>query len=71
MNILKEEIDALNAVLKLKIDKVDYEPKVEEALKDYRKKAAIKGFRPGHAPASLINKLYRKPIIVEEVNKLI
>lgn len=71
MNILKEEVDALNAVLKLKIDKSDYDPKVEEALKDYRKKAAIKGFRPGHAPASLINKLYRKPIVLEEVNKLI
>ena len=71
MNILKEEVDALNAVLKLKIDKADYDPKVEESLKDYRRKAAIKGFRPGHAPASLINKLYRKPIIVEEVNKLI
>ena len=71
MNILKEEIDALNAVLKVKIDKADYLPKVEEVLKDHRKKAVIKGFRPGHAPASLINKLYRKPIIVDEVNKLI
>lgn len=71
MNILKEEVDALNAVLKLKIEKADYEPKVDSALKDYRKKAAIKGFRPGNAPASLINKLYRKPIIVDEVNKLI
>ena len=71
MNILKEDVDALNAVLKLKIDKADYDPKVEESLKDYRKKAAIKGFRPGHAPASLINKMYRKPIVVEEVNKLI
>ncbi|RPH29737.1 MAG: trigger factor [Bacteroidales bacterium] len=71
MNILKEEVDALNAVLKLTIDKIDYEPKVEEVLKDYRRKAAIKGFRPGHAPVSLINKLYRKPIIVDEVNKLI
>lgn len=71
MNILKEEVDALNAVLKLKIEKTDYEPKVDSALKDYRKKAAIKGFRPGNAPASLINKLYRKPIIVDEVNKLI
>jgi len=71
MNILKQEIDALNAVLKVKIEKADYDPKVEETLKDYRKKAAIKGFRPGHAPVSLINKLYRKPIIVDEVNKLI
>lgn len=71
MNILKEEIDALNAVLKVKIEKADYNQKVEDTLKDHRKKAAIKGFRPGHAPASLINKLYRKPIIVDEVNKLI
>ena len=71
MNIVKQEVDALNATLKVQIEKADYEPKVEEVLKDYRKKAAIKGFRPGHAPASLINKLYRKPIVVDEVNKLI
>lgn len=71
MNIVKQEIDALNLVLKVKIEKADYEPKVETVLKDYRKKAAIKGFRPGNAPVSLINKLYRKPVVVEEVNKLI
>ncbi|MHC1703032.1 MAG: trigger factor [Tenuifilaceae bacterium] len=71
MNITKQEIDAQNAVIKVKIEKIDYEPKVEEVLKDYRKKAAIKGFRPGHAPVGLINKLYRKPVVAEEVNKLI
>jgi trigger factor len=71
MNIIREEVDALNSVLRVKIDKADYSEKIEKTLKDYRKKAAIKGFRPGHAPASLINKLYYKPALVDEVNKLV
>lgn len=71
MNIAHENSNSLNAVLKVKIEASDYQEKVEKSLKDYRKKAAIKGFRPGMAPASLINKLYRKPILLDEVNKLI
>ena len=35
MNIKRENIDDLNAVLKVKIEKTDYEAKVEEVLKDY------------------------------------
>jgi trigger factor len=46
MNITRENIDDLNAVLTLNIGKADYEEKVENVLKDYRKKANIKGFRP-------------------------
>lgn len=71
MNIAHESINPQNAVLKVKIEASDYQEKVEKALKDYRKKAAIKGFRPGMAPASLISKLYRKPVMVDEINKLV
>lgn len=71
MNIAHENSNSLNAVLRVKIETSDYQEKVEKGLKDYRRKAAIKGFRPGMAPASLINKLYRKPILLDEVNKLI
>ena len=39
MNITKENIDDLNAVLKVKIGKSDYEESVETVLKDYRKKS--------------------------------
>ena len=56
MNITRENIDDLNAVLKVKIVKIDYEDKVEIVLKDYRKKANIKGFRPGMVPIGLIKK---------------
>ncbi len=71
MNITRENIDDLNAVLKVKIDKPDYEDKVETVLKDYRKKANIKGFRPGMVPIGLIKKMYGKSVLVEEVNKTV
>src|SRR5690606_28188870 len=31
----------------------------------------IPGFRPGKAPAGLINRKYRIPVLVEEVNKIL
>ncbi len=71
MNISREDKDALNAVLKLKIEKGDYEKKVNDGLKDYRKKVKLDGFRPGMVPFGLVKKLYYKPLLVEEVNKLI
>ena len=71
MNISKELKDDLNAVLKVQISKDDYEPKVQQVLGDYRKKARIDGFRPGKVPAGLIQKLYGKTVMVEEINKLL
>jgi trigger factor len=40
-------------------------------LKDYRRKAKIPGFRPGNVPPSLINKMYGKGVLAEEINKLV
>ncbi len=71
MNITKEQIDALNAVLKVAISKDDYQDKVEKILKDYRKNANIPGFRKGQVPMGLIKKQYGKAVLVDEVNKLL
>jgi len=71
MNIVKENIDDLNALLKVEIKKVDYEENVEKVLKDYRKKANIKGFRPGMVPIGLVKKMYGKAVQLDEINKLI
>ena len=68
MNITIENIDELNAVLKLKVEPVDYEDKVNDILKDYRRKARIDGFRPGKVPFGMIKKMYFKPVLVDEVN---
>ena len=71
MKINRENKDELNVVLKVEIEKADYEGKVEEVLKDHKKKAKMDGFRPGKVPFGLVKKLYGKGVLVEEVNKLI
>ncbi|MGB5379188.1 trigger factor [Muriicola sp.] len=71
MNITKEQIDNLNAVVKVAITKEDYQDKVEKILKDYRKQANIPGFRKGQVPMGLIKKQYGKAVLVDEVNKLL
>jgi trigger factor len=58
MNITKENIDALNAVIKVAIVADDYRAKVDQMLSDYRKKADIPGFRKGHVPMGMIKKQY-------------
>ncbi len=71
MNITKEQIDELNAVVKVAVTKEDYQDKVESILKDYRKQANIPGFRKGKVPMGLIKKQYGKAVLLDEVNKLI
>lgn len=71
MNITRENIDNVNAVINIAIDKADYEKQVADVLKDYRQKASIPGFRPGKAPKGLIQKRFGTAVLVEEVNKLL
>lgn len=71
MNITRENIDELNALLKVEIKKADYEENVEKVLRDYRKKANVKGFRPGMVPIGLIKKMYGKAVQLDEINKLV
>ena len=71
MQITKEQIDALNAVVTVAISKEDYSDKVEQILKNYRKQANIPGFRKGQVPMGLIKKQYGKAVLVDEVNKLL
>ncbi|SFR63759.1 MULTISPECIES: trigger factor [Maribacter] len=71
MNITKEQIDDLNAVVKVAITKEDYQDKVDTILRDYKKQANIPGFRKGQVPMGLIKKQYGKAVLVDEVNKLL
>jgi trigger factor len=71
MKITKEDIDALNSVVKIDITANDYQEKVETQLNDYRRKANIPGFRKGHVPMSLVKKQYGKSVMIDEVNKLL
>lgn len=70
MKITQKTNDLL-AILSVEVKEVDYRDRVEKELKRYRQTAQIPGFRKGKIPLSIINKKYRKSVIVDEVNKLL
>jgi trigger factor len=69
MNITRETIDTLNAVVTIDITKADYSENVEKILTNYRKTANIPGFRKGQVPMGLVKKQYGKSVLADEVNK--
>jgi len=71
MKITQSNINDLQAELKVVITPEDYQEKVDKELKNYRKNAEIPGFRKGKVPMSVINKKYRIPVLVDQVNKLL
>jgi trigger factor len=71
MNITREQVDALNAVVTVAVSKEDYKQKVDKVLQDYRKNASIPGFRKGAVPMSHIVKQYGKAVLLDEVNKIL
>lgn len=71
MNVIREDVNAMSAILKVQIAPADYQAKVDAALEKYRKQAKIPGFRPGKVPAGMIRKQYGKALLAEELNKIV
>jgi len=71
MDITKENVDDLNAILKVKIAPADYSERYDKALKKYQKKVDMPGFRPGKVPVDLVKKRFGKHILVEEINDML
>ena len=71
MEITLQNVSDVKGMLTVKLVKADYEPKVEKALKTFRQKANIPGFRPGMVPMGLIKKQYGSSVKAEEINKML
>ena len=70
MNISLQNVDKVSALLTVKIEKADYQEKVEKTLKTLRQRANMPGFRKGMVPMGLIKKQYGTSVLVEEIDKL-
>ena len=71
MEIVLEKKSTTDAKLKVNLTEADYKPKIKEKLKEYGKKVTLKGFRAGKVPASIIDKMYGKSVLVDEINTLL
>ncbi|PKP04600.1 MAG: hypothetical protein CVU11_04280 [Bacteroidetes bacterium HGW-Bacteroidetes-6] len=67
MNFEFEKTGELTALLKANIESADYQSKVEEKLRQYRRKASMPGFRPGKVPFGVIKKMYGASTLADEV----
>lgn len=71
MKINRENTDNGTAIIKVLVEKNDYERNVADKLREYRQKASLPGFRPGKVPAGVIQKRFGKALLAEEVNQLL
>ncbi len=71
MNITHEANGNLQAIIHINLKQEDYIDKVNDTLKDYRKKANMPGFRPGMVPMGMIKKMYGQQVTADEVNKAV
>ncbi|MGL4292285.1 MAG: trigger factor [Bacteroidales bacterium] len=71
MNVSQQNIDNVNAVIIIEITKADYQEQVEKTLRTYRQKANIPGFRKGMVPMGMVNKMFGKQALADEINKLV
>jgi trigger factor len=65
--VTKENLGLLHEKLTVSLDKNDYLPAFEKALKDYAKKANIPGFRKGMVPIGMVKKMYGASVYTDEV----
>lgn len=71
MEITLNKKNNTEGVIKITLSEGDYQPRVEEKVKEYAKKANIKGFRNGKVPTGVIKRMYGKSLMVDEINNLL
>lgn len=65
--VTQQDVAPLHKQLSITLQKEDYFPSFEKALKDHSKKANIPGFRKGMVPSGLIKKMYGSSLFTDEV----
>ncbi|MEQ8909049.1 MAG: trigger factor [Vicingaceae bacterium] len=71
MEVVKKDLDKLNAEITIKINESDYKEKVEQSLRNYRKTVNMPGFRKGHVPMGMVKKMVGTNVMAEEINRLL
>ena len=71
MKVTINKTDNVNGIIAIELEKPDYQENVDKSLNQFRHKANIPGFRQGKVPKGIIQKMYGKSVLAEEINKLV
>ncbi len=70
MKVTRSQREGGVSILSVKVVEKDYAAEVEKALREYRRKANIPGFRPGMVPMGIVKKMYGKGVLAEQSYRL-
>ena len=71
MQVTVQDISSIKKVLQIEIPEADVTRELEDTYKELKKTAKIKGFRPGKAPRSVLERIYKKEVNKDVTTKLI
>jgi trigger factor len=69
-NVVRTDIDALNAVITVTLAKEEYLNKVNQDIKRYTQRMQRPGFRPGKTPTALVKRMYGDSFVIEAVQEM-
>ena len=71
MQVSVEDINSVKKTLHIEIPEADVTSELDKAYNELKKKAKVKGFRPGKVPRSVVVRLFKKDVHADVTSKLI
>ena len=71
MQVSVEDINSVKKTLHIEIPEADVASELDKAYNELKKKAKIKGFRPGKVPRSVVVRMFKKDVHADVTSKLI
>jgi len=71
MQVTVEDISSVKKTLHVEIPREEVVREIDKAYEENKKNAKIKGFRPGKAPRSVLEKMFKKDVLADVSSRLI
>ena len=71
MQVTVEDISSVKKTLRIEISQEEVAQEINKAYDEIKRSAKIKGFRPGKAPRSVLEKMFKKDVLADVSSRLI
>ena len=71
MQVTVEDVSSIKKIMHIEIPQAEVARELDRAYKELKKNAKIKGFRPGKAPRSVLERMFKKDVQADVSSRLI